>query len=145
MGASGKSTGRLALLTLLGLAAACQGALAEQCLRYEPDVVSLQGTLQLKAFPGPPHYQSMEFGDQPEAIWMLTLARPICIGALAGDSWNVAREGVQTLEIVPRTSFALSLNGRAVQIQGTLSRAPQGSHRHSDIILRATRVAASSP
>jgi len=110
------------------------------CQRYEPEVVSLEGNLQLKVFPGPPHYQSVETGDQPEAIWLLQLAAPICIEAVPDDAWNVARDAVQTIEIVARTSFAMSLNGKPVQLQGTLFRA-HGGHRHAEIVLRATRVA----
>lgn len=131
--------GRLVLLALLALTSACPLAQAEECLHYEPDLASLEGTLQLKAFPGPPHYKSVEFGDQPEVVWLLTLAKPVCIAALANDPWDIAREGVQTIEIIPRTSFALSLNGMAVRVQGTLSRA-HGGHPHAEILLQASRV-----
>jgi len=129
----------LALLASVGLAGLWPLVQAQECLRYEPDLASLEGTLQLKAFPGPPHYKSVEFGDQPEAVWMLTLAKPVCIAALADDAWDIARDGVQTVEIIPRASFALSLNGRAVRVQGTLSRA-RGGHRHAEILLQANRV-----
>ncbi|HYB49870.1 MAG TPA: hypothetical protein VED47_02055 [Burkholderiaceae bacterium] len=129
------------LLALLGLVGAARCLGAEGCLHYEPDEVDLQGTLQLKAFAGPPHYKSVELGDQPEAVWILTLPRPICIAPLPDDDWNVARDGVQTIEVVARTAFTVDLNGALVNIRGTLTRA-RGAHRHAEITLRASKVAA---
>jgi len=134
----------LLLLAALGLLVSGERALAEPCQRYEPDVIVLEGTLQLKAFAGPPHYKSIEFGDQPEAVWILTLLHPICIAALPEDAWNIALEGVQTVEIIPRTNITLALNGKRVQVQGSLSR-PRSAHRHAEIALRANLVAPSQP
>lgn len=127
----------LAVAALWAWTGAARGA---QCQRYEPDLVDLKGDLQLTVFPGPPHYRSVETGDQPEAVWMLQLAKPICIEAIADDPWNVARDGVQTIEVIPRTAFPVSLNGKPVQLQGTLFRA-RGGHRHAEIVLRATLAA----
>jgi len=131
----------LALLPLVSLGGRTEAA---PCERYEPDEVVLQGALQLKAFAGPPHYTSIEFGDQPEAVWILTLSEPICIAALPDDDWNIAREGVQTIEVIPRTSFSAALNGKLVQAQGSLSRA-HGGHPHAEILLRARHVAPVQP
>lgn len=132
------------LLMLSSLIGAQQRANAESCYRYEPDVVVVEGTLQLKVFAGPPNYKAVEFGDQPEAIWMLTPSHPLCIAALADDRWNIARDAVQIIEIVPRTSFNVSLNGKVAQVQGSLSRAHDG-HHHAEILLRATLVAPRQP
>jgi len=132
------------LLALLMLIGGTQRANAASCYRYEPDVVVVEGTLQLKAFAGPPNYKSLEFGDQPQAVWMLTPLQPLCIAALEDDAWNIARDAVQIIEIIPRTSFNVSLNGKLVQVQGTLSRA-RGGHRHAEILMRATFVAPKQP
>jgi len=133
---------RRSALLLLAVAATWAGdrpALGAECQRYEPELVRLDGNLQLKVFAGPPHYQSVETGDQPETVWLLTLAHPICIAAMPDDAWNLARDDVHTIQIVPRTAFPISLNGKSAQVQGTLYRA-HGGHSHADIILRATRV-----
>jgi len=118
-----------------------QGARGADCLRYEPELVRLEGTLRLAVLPGPPHYRSFEAGDQPESVWLLTLASPVCIDAIPGDVWNIDQANVQTVQIIPRASFSLSLNGKPAQVEGTLYRA-RGGHPHAEIALRATRVAA---
>jgi hypothetical protein len=38
-----------------------------------PLLVTLQGSLQLKLYPGPPNYESIENGDYPERCWMLQM------------------------------------------------------------------------
>jgi hypothetical protein len=131
-------------LALVGLIGANQHADAEGCYRYEPEVVVVEGTLELKAFAGPPNYKSIEFGDQPEVKWMLKPLQPLCIAALADDRWNIARDSVQMIEIIPRTTFNVSLNGKIAQVQGTLTRAHDG-HHHAEILMRATLVAPKQP
>lgn len=139
-----RRTALFLLLAPLILIGADQRASAKGCYRYEPDVVVVEGTLQLKAFAGPPNYKSIEFGDLPEAVWMLTPLQPLCIAALEDDRWNIARDEVQIIEVIPRTSFNASLNGKIVQVQGTLSRA-HGGHRHAEILMHATLVAPRQP
>jgi hypothetical protein len=130
------------LATLVAVAGArAQGS---DCLRYEPEDVSLAGTLQLQVFPGPPHYKSFDTGDQPESIWMLTLAKPMCIDATPGDTANTAAPRVERVQIVPRSSFSVSLNGKVAHVQGTLYRARAG-HPHAEILLRATSVTPEGP
>ena len=36
-------------------------------------LVTLQGILQLKLYPGPPNYESVENGDYPEYCWVLQM------------------------------------------------------------------------
>lgn len=122
------------------LLAAALPAQASDCLRYEPEIVSIDGVLSLKVFPGPPHYASLESGDAPEAVWILTPTRPICIDAIPDDSWNIARSNVQSIQVVQRSSFSMAWNGKLVQIDGSMFRA-RGGHPHAEIVLRATRVA----
>ena len=130
----------LAAAALAALAAAA-GARAQgsDCLRFEPEDVSLAGTLQLKVFPGPPHYKSFDTGDQPESIWILTLTQPVCIDAIPGDTVNTAVQRVERVQIVPRAPFSVSYNGRVAHVQGTLYR-PHGGHPHADVLMRATSV-----
>ncbi len=131
-----------AILTPLGLAAAVLGpppAPAQtSCLAYEAAPVSLQGTLRLAVFPGPPHYRSFESGDAPQSVWLLHLEAPVCIAALAEDLNPAARVQVDTVQIVPRTGFGIALNGAAARVEGTLARA--GAHAHAAALLQATRV-----
>lgn len=55
----------LIFATLLGtaLAVTAQGV---ECARYEPAVTEISGKLVLRDYPGPPNFESIEAGDQPE-------------------------------------------------------------------------------
>lgn len=67
------------ILIVIGiLSAAPRPALvAAPCLEYE--IVSLPGTLVRQTYPGPPDYESVTKGDEPQVIWVLLLARRICV------------------------------------------------------------------
>jgi len=133
-------TGALLALALGAASASSPAAQAAPCLQYEPEPVRLVGHLDLKVFAGPPHYRSVETGDRPESVWMLRPASPVCVDAIADDAWSIGWDNVPMIEIVARTSIPLSLNGKAVQVEGTVFRARSG-HTHAQIQLRATRVA----
>lgn len=133
----------MALASLLALAALPALATAPACLEYEPAQVRLEGTLALQVFPGPPHYRSFESGDQPESIWLLQLDAPICIAALASEIGSIALQDVRTIRIVPRTTLALSLNGHAARLDGTLYR-PRDGHAHALVLLRTTHAEAAA-
>jgi hypothetical protein len=129
----------LALFVTCFLTLAGGPAAASDCVRYEPDDVSLAGTLRLQVYPGPPHYKSFDTGDQPESVWMLELSRPLCIDATPGDAANVAVERIERVQMVPRAPFSVSYNGKVAHVQGTLFHA-HGGHSHADILMRATSV-----
>jgi hypothetical protein len=57
-----------------------------ECVNYEPDLVSLNGKIIRKTFPGPPNYENIKTGDQPETYWILILTTPLCVNAKTGDS-----------------------------------------------------------
>lgn len=131
----------LALRSVALLLIACPPAGAQQCTKYEPEVVHLHGLLRLQVFPGPPHYRSIEAGDAPETVWLLTLDQPICLEAVPDDAWDIAQTDVRVIQIVPRAPFSLALNGKPAVVDGTLYRA-HGGHPRSQIMMRGTRVAA---
>lgn len=130
-------------LTLAVLSTAV-AARAGDCLRFEPAEETLTGTLRLQVVPGPPHYRSFETGDQPESIWLLVLATPVCIDATPDDDVNAAVAQVDVVQIIPRTGFAVAFNGRNAHVQGTLYR-PHGGHAHAQVLLRATSVTPDKP
>lgn len=56
------------------LLAASSGAMAGQpadCLK-DGDTVSLTGKVWRETFPGRPNYESIENGDEPETVWVLS-------------------------------------------------------------------------
>jgi hypothetical protein len=112
---------------------------AQECVHYEPEVVHLDGTLILRVLPGPPHYRSFETGDQPESVWMFTPRAPLCIDGVPDDEVNTGQSQVKAVQIVPRTSFNMGLNGKAARVEGTLYR-DRGGHAHASVLMRVTNV-----
>ena len=62
---------------------------AQGCLTYEPNAVALHGRIGRHTFAGPPNYESVAKGDEAEHVWVLHLAKPICVDA--SSDWE--REG----------------------------------------------------
>ena len=49
------------------------------CLEYGP--IRLVGTLVRQTYAGPPDYESISKGDQPQVIWLLQLDERVCVEA----------------------------------------------------------------
>src|SRR5688572_11932754 len=70
------------LIILILLLLTTTAAIADDdCYPYEPETVSIYGTLAQETLPGPPNYESIESGDKPETYYFLNLASPICTAA----------------------------------------------------------------
>jgi hypothetical protein len=54
---------------------------AHACVNYEPEIVTLTGTIRTRTFAGPPNYESVAKGDAREDVWLLRLAKPLCVAA----------------------------------------------------------------
>ena len=67
---------------------------------YEPEEVELSGLLHEMAYPGPPEYMSIEMGDHPEEVVILTLEDPINVDVKGGDNFNGLEQGVRELQVV---------------------------------------------
>jgi hypothetical protein len=130
----------MTLLLLIFLITTEPAPVAQTCLTYEPDTVSLKGTIKRRTFAGPPNYESVAKGDQPERMWVLRLARPICVAA-SGD--RKEEKNVSDLQLV----FAgaedyrryRSFVGRRVTVNGTLFPAQTG-HHYTRVLLTVTRI-----
>ena len=103
-----------------------------QCLRCEPNVVTLKGTVYAKDFPGPPNYESIRRGDERMRYWILRLKKPICV---EGDDFDNARiANVRELQLVFRDASFYSRYRRYVQrrvpirVVGSLFHQQTGHH-----------------
>jgi hypothetical protein len=120
-------------------------ALAQDCLSYEADGVRLTGTISKKTFPGPPNYESVRRGDEPETYWILHLVSPVCTTASPD---NDAESGVMDIQLIltPK-QYALyrKFVGRRahVMVTGKLSHAITG-HHHTQVLLEVTGISKSS-
>lgn len=110
------------------------------CLNYEPDSVALTGTIKRKTFPGPPNYQSVAKGDEPEVVWVLYLKRPICV---RGDNENEGERNVSTIQLVftdpGQYQRYRSLLGQPVSVEGKLFHAQTG-HHHTDVLMTVGNI-----
>lgn len=94
---------------------------AKHCLRYEPIVVTLSGTLVKRTYPGAPNYESIKDGDQPETGYYLKLRSPACVKAKEQDD-GVDHENIKEVQLVldaeqyailrPQIGKPISLAGR---------------------------------
>src|SRR5215218_6712402 len=113
----------------------------QTCVSYEPDAVSLTGTIKRHTFAGPPNYESVAKGDQPERIWVLHLTRPICVSA-SGD--REEEQNVSDLELVfpgAQNDYRRyrSLLNRRVSVKGKLFHQHTG-HHHKNVLLTVDRI-----
>lgn len=106
---------------------------------YEPEKVSLSGTIERQTFPGRPGYQSIPHGDEIEQGWYLRLTKPIDVEETKNDSdpnssterdvrilqltWNSAQ-----VEEMMRTS-----RGKTVKLSGHLFHA-LSAHHHTRVL-----------
>lgn len=119
---------RLRFLVVLGLLCGSPAEAQSHCLDYEAKDLELRGRLARKVFPGPPNYESIKRGDQPDTIWMLRLDRAICVNR-RGEF--LAQSRVREVQLIPSEHDVHNLRiylDRQVLFRGTLRGAEQGWH-----------------
>src|SRR5215472_3390379 len=103
------------------------------CLSYEPTVVNLTGTIISRTFPGPPNYESIRKGDEPETYWLLKLPKAVCVNQKPGDLTDVAKKNIRQIQLVFNSEKAYKtyrrLLGRQVLATGTLYGSHTGHHK----------------
>jgi hypothetical protein len=124
--------------------AALAPAQGTTCLSYEPVVVELTGVIVRETFPGPPNYESVKDGDQPEVHWLLNLPQPICVNEdKESPDLNPAQVGIRRIQLVfmdPKAYKSYKpLVGKTVLAKGTLYGAISG-HHHTPVLLTVTSI-----
>lgn len=113
---------------------------SEECLSYKPAKVKLTGTLVSRTFPGPPNYESIEKGDEPETYWILKLTKPICVNGNPKDEINNATvNDVMLIQLVflgegNEYNRYRDLLSKKVGVTGSLFLGHTG-HHHTDILI----------
>jgi len=103
---------------------------------YEPEEVELSGMLYEVVYPGPPEYLSVEMGDCPEEIVILTLKDPIDVEIAKDDDFNEPEKGVRELQIVfPDSMPATGQMKKEITLRGTLYHAHTGHHRRRVLMM----------
>lgn len=114
---------------------------AQRCLQYGPNTIGLHGKIRRQTFAGPPNYESVANGDEPEQVWVLHLAKPICVVASADWEREKTVSDIQLVFAEGQSQYDRyrSLVGRRVIATGTLFRAHTG-HHHTKVLLTVTAI-----
>lgn len=116
---------------------------AEPCLHFEPAPAAIVGTLVRRTFPGPPNYESVNAGDQPETYWLVELRQPLCVVGTPRDDVNGANvSGVTLVQLIlvhDEYKSQRHLVGKSVRATGTLTTAVSG-HHHTPVLLHVARL-----
>jgi hypothetical protein len=132
---------RLLFIFALLLFAQADAALAKpgNCIKYEPESVTLTGKLHRETFPGRPNYESVASGDEAERGFYLSLESPICtVGDSGAD--RVAFESVLEIQLVLNEKQYAKLRsrlGQKIGLHGQLFSAHTG-HHHADVLMRVS-------
>jgi len=113
-----------------------------ECLRYEPVVVTLGGTLVLRTFFGPPNYGENPESDSRETQTLLDLDKPICVLGDPSSEINSASEmdDQRSVTLVPAKGMDLArYAGRQMVLRGTLFHA-HTAHHHTQLLLTVTHI-----
>jgi hypothetical protein len=105
----------LGMLILISGVQHAWGGSGKTCLSYEPTVVKVTGTMISRTYPGPPNYESIRAGDEPETYWFLVLPRPICVKqADPSDPINEAKSGIRRIQLITQDEKADAIYGRLI-------------------------------
>jgi len=131
-----------AFLLLIGSLAFCGAVWASQgCLSYEPSVVTLEGTVSERTYPGPPNFESIASGDRPVEELVLVLVKPICVAAPAGPNYaggfDTPVDAATEVTLVSADK-ALPRSGTKLRVTGMLFHRFTAYH-YTDLLLRVKR------
>ena len=89
------------------------------CVRANTDTVSLTGILRRDIYPGPPNFESVKDGDEPQAGFYLHLAAPVCVTDPDAESTDTSAIVQLNLDSAGYARLRPSLNRRTT-VRGTL-------------------------
>lgn len=85
--------------------------------------VRLTGLVISRTYPGPPEYESIRKGDEPETYWLLALSKPVCVNE-DKPNFNPAYANIHKIQLVFPDEKAYKkyrkLLGKRVVATGTL-------------------------
>jgi hypothetical protein len=88
------------MVTIIVILLMVPTCLFAECFNYEPETTILTGKIIRKTFPGPPNYESIKDGDEPETYWILISANPFCVNAEKGDPSYSFESGIKDVQLI---------------------------------------------
>lgn len=114
------------IATIAVILAITSNAVPAKCFVGESDDTTLTGVLERVTFPGPPNYESIKSGDQPETYFVLRLAKPVCFEESDGSVISAKR--LQLFLDANQFSQYRPHLGRTIKLTGQLWAAETGHH-----------------
>ena len=132
------------MLCIIGLLCAASATIQAQRkqLHYEPEKVSITGTIVSRTFFGPPNYGENPKTDSKESQYILVLDTPIDV--VGDNKYNEAERGVKQITLVVHDFKATPVRpwlGKRVTIEGTLFHAITG-HHHTKVLIEVSTIGA---
>jgi hypothetical protein len=127
------------ILIVIGILSAIPrlAAAVAPCLEYE--FVNLSGTLVRQTHPGPPDYEDVAKGDEPQVIWILLLDRRICV--VDSDPRYPREYNEREVQLVlepDQYAQYRNLLGKKVRATGKLLHG--GARYHKRLVLTASEI-----
>ena len=114
------------------------GGISEaKCLSYEPAVVTLQGKLERRTYPGRPNYEDIKEGDEPETGFYLVLENAVCLEGEQSSPDHYPQSMVNFVQLILDTDGYEKLGSylnKKITISGKLFGAYTG-HHHAPILM----------
>lgn len=129
--------------SFLVLVFAAQVLAAPPCLKYEPAVVELKGKVKRVVFPGPPNYESVKAGDEPEPYYVLFLPKGVCVQGDPKDEINSETEKeIKSMQLMINDYKKYRpLLGKNVTVKGQLMHSHTG-HHHTKVLVQVESMTA---
>jgi hypothetical protein len=110
-----------------------------------------EGFLAHHIFPGPPNYEDVRRGDQPEPAYILQLDQPVCA---TGDEFVNENKKIDRVQIYPGQESSTSrrlwkemrrMVGQRVSVEGKSAFGAHTAHHHAPLLLPIDRIARIRP
>ena len=116
-----------------------KGAVKTSCLKYDPSPVELSGVVRRVVYAGPPNYESVESGDEPEVNWILHLQNDICVQGnhenpdmdTDDDIYDIDKVTLFDLNKIQLNKF----ENKNVVVKGTLDNRTSSPHYHTPVVI----------
>lgn len=102
--------------------------------------ISLSGEVRYVVFPGPPNFEDVQKGDEPEPTYLLVLDHPICI---RGDEFSDPAQPFDSVQLVGNKTTSPQLKSNVnKRVTVTLSDQMGAStgHHHAPLVAWVTSV-----
>ena len=117
-------------------------AQAATCNQYEPADATLSGTLTRQVFPGPPGFEDVVTGDEPQVGFYLSLAEPLCMQGNENEADINVEDNETLVQLVLQPTDYDNLRpylDQPVVLKGTLFGAVTGFH-HTQVLMQQVQL-----